>query len=464
MSQLKTRDLSYLRRHVAGGVLTPGDSGYDAARSIWNGAIDRRPAAIARCATAADAAVAVAFARASEMEIAVRGGGHSFAGFSVCDDGLMIDLSGMRDVQVDRHARRAVCGGGATWADVDAATQAHGLAVPGGLISHTGIGGLTLGGGFGWLTRKAGLSADNLLAAEVVLADGRTLRAAADENADLFWALRGGGGNFGVVTRFEYQLHQVGPLVNLGLFFWAAERGGEALRFIREFLKTVPEEMGALVVGLSAPPAPFVPERLRLAPGYALAIVGWGSPEEHAQVIEPIRATMAPAFELVTPLPYTSLQQFLDDNAPWGVHCYDKALYLDDLDDGVINVFTSFLARKQSPLSIVPVFPLGGAYRRPGEADTAFGGSRSAGFIFDIAGQSSSAALYRAEREWVRAFWSALLPYARSAGSYVNFMTEHDEARVRVSYGSEKYARLARIKAEYDPDNLFHLNPNIKPA
>ena len=300
----------------------------------------------------------------------MRGGGHNFAGFGVCEGGLMIDLSGMRQVTIDPATRRAVCGGGATWADLDAASQAHGLAVTGGFISHTGIGGLTLGGGIGWLTRKMGLSCDNLLAAEVVTADSRIVRASADQNADLFWALQGGGGNFGVVTSFEYQLHQVGPLVHLGLFFWGVDQGAEALRFSRDFVATLPEAMGALIAGLSAPPAPFVPEQYRLAPGYALLVVGFGSAEEHARVVQPIRATLPPLFELVTPIPYAQLQQMFDEGNPWGILGYEKALSLDELSDEAIAVVTAHLPRKSSRYvarNIDGCLPTGGgdSCRRP---------------------------------------------------------------------------------------------------
>jgi FAD/FMN-containing dehydrogenase len=464
MAYAQIGDLDSFRAAFGGRVIAPDDADYDSARSVWNGDIDRRPAAIARCSSAEDVAAAIAFARGRGLEFTVRGGGHSYAGNAIADGALMIDLSALREVTVDPAARRAVCGGGATWAEVDAATQAHGLAVPGGFVSHTGIGGLTLGGGLGWLTRKAGLSVDNLLACEVVTADGRILRAAADEHPDLFWALRGGGGNFGVVTSFEYRLHEVGPLVHLGLFFWGVEQGAEALRFSRDFVKTVPEEMGAFVAGLSAPPAPFVPEALHFAPGYALAIVGFGSPEEHAEVVAPIRAAVPPAFELVTPMPYTALQQMFNESAPWGILAYEKALYLDELTDEVIAVFTEHLPQKRSPLSLVPIFVLSGAYRRVSEDETAFGGSRAAGYVFNISAAAPTPELIAADRAWVRAFWEALRPHATGAGSYVNFMNEYEEDRVRAAYGAAKHARLARIKAAYDPDNVFHFNANIKPA
>ncbi len=464
MTQIADSAVIAFRAGFTGKVILPDDPDYDSARSVWNGAISRRPAVIARCSSAKEVAAAIQFGRAQGLEISVRGGGHNFAGFAVCEGGLMIDLSGMRQVKVDPAARRAVCGGGATWGDLDGATQAHGLAVTGGFISHTGIGGLTLGGGIGWLTRKAGLSSDNLISGEVVTVDGRVLRASHDENADLFWAIRGGGGNFGVVTSFEYRLHQAGPLVHLGLFFWGVDKGKEALRFSRDFIKTLPENMGTLIAGLSAPPAPFVPSQHHFTPGYALLVVGFGSAEEHARIVKPIREALPPLFELVTPMPYTQLQRMFDEANPWGILAYEKALYLDDLTDDAIAVFTEHLPRKKSPLSFVPVFVLDGAYRKVGEDDSAFGGSRQALFGFNIAAICPAPDLLQADRAWVRAFWEALRPYANSSGSYVNFMAEYEEDRVKASYGATKYARLARIKADYDPDNVFHLNANIKPA
>ncbi|MEP7307451.1 MAG: FAD-binding oxidoreductase [Acidobacteriota bacterium] len=449
----------------SGQALTSGDSDYDQARAVWNGAIDRKPAVIARCTTAEQVADAIRFARGSGLEIAIRGGGHNYAGHAVCAGGLMIHLGGMNGVAVDPATRRAVCGGGATWADVDAATQQHGLATPGGFVSHTGIAGLTLGGGIGWLTKKAGLSCDNLVSANLVTADSRVVHASKDENPDLFWALRGGGGNFGVVTSFEFALHPVGPLVNLGLFFFGLENGPEALRFSRDFIKTLPPEAtGFLGIGLSAPPAPFVPEEYRFRPGHALLVVGFGSAEEHQATVAPIRQAVTPLFELVTPIPFVALQQMFNESATWGLRAYEKALYLDELSDAAIAVIGEHVPKKRSPLSFCPTFTLDGAFRTPDHAGTAFGGSRSAGYVFNIEAAAADLETYEADRLWVRHFWDAMRPYATGAGGYVNFMVEADEDRVRASYGADTYERLARIKAEYDPDNVFHLNANIKPA
>lgn len=448
-----------------GELLVRGDDGYDEARSIWNGAIDRYPAVVARCRSTADVLAAVAFGRDQGLEIAVRGGGHSFAGASVCDDGLMIDLSAMRQVSVDPKARRAVCGGGATWADVDAAAQAHGLATPGGIISHTGIGGLTLGGGMGWLTHRHGLTVDNLLSARVVTADGRVLRAAEDENPDLFWALRGGGGNFGVVTSLEYRLHPVGPTVHLGLLFWGLEDGPEALRLAARVTSDLPRDAGALLaVGLTAPPAPFVPERHQGTLGHALLLAGFGSAEEHAQLVDQVRAALPPLFEFVAAMPYTGLQRLLDEAAPWGIRAYEKALHLPALTDAVVDRLTEWAPRKSSPMSFLPVFRLDGAYSGVRDDATAFGGGRSPCYVVNMDGSAPTPELLAADREWVRGVWEALRPHALGSGSYVNFMAEYEDDRVRASYGPAKYARLAQVKAAYDPDNVFHLNANIAPA
>ncbi|HQR11825.1 MAG TPA: FAD-binding oxidoreductase [Casimicrobiaceae bacterium] len=448
-----------------GRTVTPDHADYDRMRALWNGAIDRRPALITSCTSSRQVADAIRFARASGMEIAVRGGGHSFAGNSVCDGGLMIHLGEMNNVAVDAEARRAVCGGGATWADLDAATQQHGLAAPGGFISHTGVAGLTLGGGVGWLTKAAGLSCDNLVAAEMVTADSRIVHASKDHRPELYWALRGGGGNFGVVTSFEFSLHPVGPLVNLGLFFFGLDKGAEALRFVRDFVETLPDHASAfLAIGMSAPPEPFVPEQHRLKPGHALVVVGFGSAGEHEAAVAPIRNAVAPLFELVTPIPYVALQQMFNPSAPWGIRGYEKALYLDELSDAAIAVIGEHSARKSSPMSFCPVLPLSGKYRTSPDADTAFGGRRSARYLFNIQGSATDRAMYEADRTWVRDFWDALRPHATGSGSYVNFMSESDADRVRASYGEEKYGRLARVKAEYDPDNVFHLNANIRPA
>jgi FAD/FMN-containing dehydrogenase len=465
MALLADRDLEMFRDQFPGVVLTSGDADYDEARSLCNGDIDRRPAVIARCSTATDVAEAIRFGRRLGLEIAVRGGGHSFAGASVVEGGLMIDLSPMRTVSVDSEARRAVCGGGATLGDLDAATQAHGLAVTAGIVSHTGVGGLTLGGGMGWLTHRAGLTIDNLVEAQVVTADGAVLRAADDENADLFWAIRGGGGNFGVVTSFTYRLHEIGPIIQFGLFFYGLDQAPEALRHSRELMASLPVQAGALTFGLSAPPERFVPEEYHFTPGYAVIVIGFGSPEEHERIVAPLRDALPPLFELVTRMPYVELQKMFDEAAGWGLHAYEKGLYLDDLSEDAITVLAEHLPRKSSPLSLVGIYPLDGAYLQVGEDETAFGGRRATHcYMVTVAAMCPDPEQLPAERAWVRSFWDGLRPAAIGSGAYINTMSEYDEDRVRASYGPTKYQRLATIKAKYDPANIFHLNSNIKPA
>lgn len=465
MTQTSGADVRALRDAVTGLVLVGGDAGYDDARSIWNGDIDRHPMVIVRCQSSADVAAALAHAQRSGLEVAVRGGGHGFSGSAVCEGGMMIDLSLLNRVEVDPERRRARVGGGATWADLDAATQEHGLAVTGGLISHTGVGGLTLGGGMGWLSRKLGLSLDNLESAQVVLVDGRCVRASAQEHPDLFWALRGGGGNFGVVIEFEFRLSPVGPVVQLGLLFWGLEQGADGLRAAREAINTLPDDSGAIIaVAMNAPPEPFVPEQYHFAPGHALIIVGFGSAEEHARAVAPAREACPPLFEFLTPIPYTALQQMLNASSPWGVRGYEKALYLDDLTEEAIAILAGRAGEKTSPLSFAPIFRLDAAYSLIDDDATAYGGRRSPQYVVNIAAVSPDPDALAADRVWVRSVWDALRPLATSGSGYVNFMTEPDEDRVRASYGEAKYQRLAQIKATYDPGNVLHRNANIKPT
>ena len=464
MPQLVSADVENLRTTVTGEVIAPHDPGYDEARAVWNGDIDRHPAVIVRCASAGDVSAAIGFARSRNLEISVRGGAHNASGNSVTEGGLEIDLGAMRTVTVDPVARRAVVGGGATLADRDVATQAHGLATTGGIVGHTGVGGLTLGGGMGWLTRKAGLSVDDLVSAEVVTADGRILHASAEENSDLFWAIRGGGGNFGVVTTFEFQLHPVGPMVAFGLFFWSLQRGTEVLRLARDLFLTLPRDVNIIVVGVNAPPAPFVPDQHRLQPGYALLVAGLGSEQEHEAIVARIREELPPLFDLVTPMPFVQLQQMFDEDNVFGLFAYDKSLYLEELSEAAIAVVAEQLPRKTSPMSALFFYRLDGAYSEVGDDDTAFGGGRSPRFCVMIVAVADSREGLAPDREWVRSFWTALQPHAMGTGSYVNVDADPADDRVRSSYGPAKYERLARIKAAYDPDNVFHLNANIRPA
>jgi FAD/FMN-containing dehydrogenase len=464
MSVIDDDAVSVLKGSVSGPVLTATDEGYDdaLASAVWNGDVKRRPALIVQPGSSAEVADVLAVARQHRVGVTVRGGGHSFAGHAVADDEVMIDLSRLNQISVDPGARRVRCGGGTTWAALDAATAEHGLAVPGGFISHTGVAGLTLGGGMGWLSRRAGLSCDNLVSAEVVTADGRVVTASAQESPDLFWALRGGGGNYGVVTRFEFALHQVSPMANLGLFFWPPQDARDPLRFARDLIPALPDDMGGFVAGLCAPPAPFVPVEHQGTPGFAVLIVNWALPEDHARVVAPLR-DLNPLFELVTPIPHVALQQMFDESAPWGILGYEKAIYLDTLTDDVIDIMIERLPAKESPMSFVPIFPLGGAYARVPEDQTAFGGSRQTRWTLNIAALATDPEVLARDRTWARDFWAALRPHANNSGSYINFLADEDQERVRTSYG-QKYDRLAAIKATWDPDNVFHHNANIRPA
>ena len=464
MTKMTRGSVDVLRGAMGGPVIGPADPDYDRARLVWNAGVDRRPAMIAGCESPADVAAAVTFASANDVEITVRGGAHGISGESVTDRGLMIDLSRLNQVSVDPRTKRARVGGGALLADLDAAAQAHGLAVPAGVVSHTGVGGLTLGGGMGWLTRQAGLSIDNLVSAQVVTADGRIRRATVEENPDLFWAIRGGGGNFGVVTEFEFRLHEVGPMVQVGLLFWDVEQGRDVLRMAREVIRTLPRELNIIVAGLNAPAAPFVPAAHHHRPGYALIVAGFGAAAEHTRVMTRIRQELPPLWEFATPMPYVALQQMLDEANAWGVHAYDKGTYLEDLTDEAIEVITSHLPRKSSPQSVLLFYRLDEAYSEVGEDDTAFSGGRSPRFAAFIIAVCPTPELLAADRAWTRSFWEALRPHSLGAGSYVNAMSEFEDDRVRASYGPVKYNRLAKIKTMYDPQNLFHHNANIRPA
>jgi FAD/FMN-containing dehydrogenase len=462
MTQVVDR-FEQLRAAMTGPVVTPDDPGYEQARRVWNAEIDRRPSVVAYCASTDDVVAAMEFARASSLEISVRGGAHATSGMSVGDAGIVIDLSRMNDVAVDPDARRATAGGGALLRDLDAATQIHGLAVPAGEIGHTGIAGLTLGGGMGWLTRQHGLTIDNLLSARMVLADGRVVRAAADENPDLFWAIRGGGGNFGIVTEFEFALHPVGPLVNLGLFFYGMEQATEALRLARDTIPLLPADVSFQVVALHAPPAPFVPEQHHFQPGFALIVVGFGAEETHQNVLDRLRAGLPPLFEMVSPMPYTALQQMFDEANAWGAYAHEKSTYLPDLTDPVIDVVIDHVRAKRSPMSVVHFYVLAGAFCDVADDDTAFSGGRSPRLAVFIIGMVPQADGLAVERAWARGLFDALSPYALGKGAYVNGMSGDDAHRVPDSYGT-KYGRLTEIKATYDPDNVFHRNTNILPA
>jgi len=464
MSQATESPILSFRSRMRGDVVGATDGEYDESRRVWNGNIDRRPFVVARCLDEADVQAAVRFATEQGLEVAVRGGAHSMSGASVVDDGIVIDLSHMNQVRVDPETRRAVVAGGALLSDVDTATQAHGLAVPAGLVSHTGVGGLTLGGGMGWLTRMGGLSIDNLLSARVVTADGQTRVASPSENADLFWAIRGGGGNFGVVTEFEFALHEVGPIIHFGMLFWSLDQGAAALRHARDVIDTLPDDVNVMVGGLNAPPAPFVPEQHQLEPGYAAIVVGTGTAECHAEVFDALRGVPV-LFDFATPMPYVELQKMLDEANAWGFHCYDKGCYVETLSDDVIDAVTEHFPQKVSPLSLVLFYRLDGAFSRVTEDATAFSGGRSPRFAVFVIGVCPAPEMLAAEREWVRSMADALRTVSVDDGVYVNGMTDFDAlSPVQAAYGPEKYARLVDIKTKYDPHNVFRHNANIAPG
>ena len=446
---------------LAGSVLLPDDPGYDDARAVWNATIDRRPAMIVRCASDNDVVRAIGFAREHSLPLSIRGGGHHIAGNAVCDDGLVIDLSGQKDVEVDPEARRVRVAPGATLADVDRATQVHGLAVPVGINSTTGIAGLTLGGGFGWLSRKHGLTVDSLVAADVITADGRALTATVTENADLFWALRGGGGNFGVVTRFTFALHPVGPDVLSGLVVYPLDRGREILARYRELMTTLPEDANVWVVLRQAPPLPFLPESVHGRPVVVLAMIYAGDPAEGESILAPFREIGEPLGEHVGVQPFTDWQSAFDPLLTPGARNYWKSHNFTELADGLFETALTYAGNLPSPQCEIFLAALGDGVTRVAPEATAYA-HRDARFVMNVHGRWESTADDERCIGWARAFFEAAAPYA-SAGAYINFMTDDETDRVKSAFGSN-HARLAWIKRKYDPDNVFRINQNIAPA
>ncbi len=446
---------------LRGEVVRPGDPAYDLHRQIWNGSFDRRPALIVRCAGAADVIAAVKLGRASGLPVCVRSGGHSFPGLSVADDALMIDLSPMKGVRVDPERRTARVQAGVLLGELDKETQAFGLAVPSGIVTHTGVAGLTLGGGIGWIMRKHGLSIDQLLSVDVVTADGEFVKASADENADLFWGLRGGGGNFGIVTEFEFRCVPLGPQVLAGPIFWPMEQAGELLRFYRDWIAEAPDELMTIVVNRKAPPLPFVPAELHGKP-VSMVICCWiGDVEEGERFIRPLRKFGPPVADTCVVKPFLAHQATFDPSFPPGSWYYFKSCDVPELSDEVIDITVEHSLRIESPLTSFPIWQRGGAVARVGDDETAFHG-RTAGYTYNIGGRTDTSEGFEAERDWVRNFWSALEPWHQ--GVYVNFLGDEGAERVRDSYGAEKFDRLRALKQKYDPDNFFRINQNIAPS
>ena len=444
--------IEQLKGRLRGDLLCPGDDHYDSARTIHNGMIDRRPALIVRCAGVADVMAAVTFARSNNLVVAVRGGGHGVPGFAVCDGGLMIDLTRMKAVRVDPVHRTARAEGGATWGDFDHETQAFGLATTGGIARPTGIAGLTLGGGHGYLMRAYGLACDNLLSVDVVTADGRLLTASATEHTDLFWGVRGGGGNFGVVTAFEYRLHPVSQMLG-GLLVYPMAHAKDVFRFYRDFTQTAPEALGSLCNLATLPDG---------TPAAVVLLAYNGSVEDGERLLRPLRECAPLLADQVGLLPYIALQSIVENFNPPGLRNYWKSNYLQDLSDGAIDVLVDHYSTVPAPHTHVVIEHLGGAVRRVGEDETAVD-HREALYNFLIVGMWTDASEDAKVIGWVRELWGALQPFS-SGGLYVNYEAEHDMGRVQAAYSPAKYARLAAVKTKYDPTNLFRLNQNIPPA
>jgi FAD/FMN-containing dehydrogenase len=459
-TQLSQAAVSELGKGLRGGLVQPGDDSYEETRQIWNAMIDRKPALIARCANADDVVAAVRFAREHDLLVAIRGGGHNIAGNAVCDGGLMIDLSPMKGVQVEAGARRAKVEPGCTLGDFDAAAQAHGLATPLGINSTTGVAGLTVGGGFGWLSRKHGMTIDNLISADVVTAGGEQVRASAKENEDLFWALRGGGGNFGIVTNFEFQLHPVGPEVLSGLIVFPFAQAKQVLTQFARFTESMPDELNVWMVTRKAPPLPFLPAEAHGTEIVALALCYAGDPEQGEKLIEPLRGFGSPVGEHVGVQPYTAWQQAFDPLLTPGARNYWKSHNFSKLNEGAIDSIIEYAGKLPSPQCEIFIGTIGGATGRVAPDAMAYS-ARDANYVMNVHGRWETAAEDAGCIAWAREFFEKSKPFA-TGNVYINFLTEEETDRIASAYGSN-YERLTKIKAKYDPDNLFRMNQNIKP-
>ena len=457
---LNEATMATFRSSLRGGLIEPGDPHYDEARKVYNAMIDRRPRLIARCLDVADVIAAVNFGREHELLVSIRGGGHNAGGLGVCDDGLVIDLSPMKYVRVDPKKRIVVAGGGALWGDVDHATHAFGLAVPAGIISTTGVGGLTVGGGLGHLTRQCGLTIDNLLAVDMVLADGRFVTASSKEHADLFWAVRGGGGNFGVVTSFLFKAHPIhtnyaGPML------WPLEHAGEMMRWYRGFIAKAPNTLNGFFAFLTVPPGPPFPEHLHNKKMCGIVWCYTGPAGKAEQVFKPIRAFKTPALDFVGPIPHPALQSMFDPIYPPGLQWYWKADFVRELSDQAIALHVQHGSKLPTTQSTMHLYPIDGAASRVKNTATPWS-YRDAVWAQVMVGVDPDPANKEKISAWAKDYWTALHPYS-AGGAYVNFMMDEGEDRIRATYG-KNYDRLAKVKKRYDPANLFRVNQNIKPA
>ena len=455
-------DVRQLAERFQGTLTGEGDPAYDEARRVFNGMIDRRPAVIARCTGAGDVQAAVNFARDNGLLVAVRGGGHHVAGYGTCDGGIVIDLSPMKTVSVDPERRTARAGGGATWGDFDQATQLHGLATTGGRATTTGVAGQTLGSGSGWLERKLGLTLDNMVAAELVTAGGDVVRASPDENPELLWGLRGGGGNFGVVTSFEFTLHPVGPVVLGGMMIFPWAKAPSVLRFWRDYVETVEDEFGSAPAVLTAPPAPFVPQHLHGRLVLGLIVCYAGSVEAGEEAVRPFRQ-LGPEADLVAPMPYSAIQAMLDAATPPGLQNYWKTENVPALPDTALDVILGEGAGISSPLSMIVIEPKGRAISRVGDDDTALGSRDAAHTVYNF-GMWDNPLEADKHVAWTRQFMEALSPFT-TPGVSLNFTSDQQHEKAVASFGGQaKYQRLQRLKDTYDPGNLFRLNQNVAPS
>ncbi len=446
--------------NLRGTLIQPTDAGYDEARQVYNGMIDKRPAMIARCADSDDVIATVNYARERGMLTSIRGGGHNAGGLGLCDDGLTIDLSTMRDVQVDPAKRTVRVSGGCTWGDVDRTTHAHGMATPSGVISTTGVGGLTLGGGLGHLTRKCGLTIDNLLEADVVLADGTAVTASERENPDLFWALRGGGGNFGVVTSFLFRLHPIHTIVG-GPMLWELDDAEAVMKRYREFLPAAPDDVNGFFAFLTVPPGPPFPEELHLKKMCGIVWCYTGPEEGASRAMQPMRDAAPPAFEFVGPMPHPMLQGMFDALYPKGLQWYWKADFVKEISDEAVGLNIEHGAKLPTMHSTMHMYPIDGAASRVGPDETAWA-YRDAHWAQVMVGVDPDPAKRDEISTWAREYWEDLHPHS-AGGAYVNFMMEEGQDRVRATY-KHNYGRLAEVKAKYDPSNFFRVNQNIRPA
>lgn len=461
MTTLAATTIDELKRHIGGQVILPHDSAYEAARRIWNAMIDKHPALIVRCASTSDVLRSVNFARDNGLPLAVRGGGHNIAGNAMCDDGLVIDLSQMKTAKVDPGSSRVTIEGGATLADLDAATQAHGLATPVGINSTTGVAGLTLGGGFGWLSRKYGMTIDNLESAEVVTAAGEVVHASATEHPDLFWAIRGGSGNFGVVTHFEYRLHDVGPEIMCGLIVYPISEAKQVLQHYREFIAKAPDELSVWAVLRKAPPLPFLPEETHGKEMIALAVFYAGDPNQAERLIAPLHKFGTTLGAHIGVQPYIAWQQAFDPLLAPGARNYWKSHNFSMLNDKLFDAVIEYIEKLPSSQCEIFFGAIGGATSRP-TPDSAAYAHRDAKFVMNVHGRWDDPADDARCIQWARDFFNASAPFA-SGGVYVNFLTADEGDRVRDAYGPN-YDRLAKVKRKYDPTNLFRVNQNIRPA